>query len=165
MNPVLAIPSYSLRSILILPCHLCLCITSGLFHSGFRTKTLRAHLLSLTRATWPAHPACGLLSHPSDIGLFTVTVIALKACTLEFLGVSFSPFIAEPTSLSSHYVTAAPTAPEGPYRRHRSRVSRASPLSPEAPGSNCFPTAVLCVNYCTQFCVFTALSASSSARC
>ena len=45
----------SLRYILILPSHPCLRLPSGLFPSGFLTKTLHTPLLSSTRATCPAH--------------------------------------------------------------------------------------------------------------
>jgi len=45
----------SLRSILILSSHLLLGLPSGLFPLGFPTKTLYTPLLSLTRATCPAH--------------------------------------------------------------------------------------------------------------
>jgi len=43
------------RSILILSSHLCLGLSSGLFLSGFPTKTLYTSLLSPTCATCPAH--------------------------------------------------------------------------------------------------------------
>ena len=45
----------SLWSILILSSHLLLCLPSGLFPSGFSTKTLYTPLLSLTRAICSAH--------------------------------------------------------------------------------------------------------------
>ena len=45
----------SWRSVLILSSHLSLGLPSGLFRSGFPTKTLYTPLFSPIRATWPAH--------------------------------------------------------------------------------------------------------------
>jgi len=45
----------SWRSILISSSHLCLCLPSGLFPSGFLTKTLYIPLLFPIRATCPIH--------------------------------------------------------------------------------------------------------------
>ena len=45
----------SWRSILTLSSNLQLCLPSGLFPSGFPTKTLYTSLLSPIRATWPSH--------------------------------------------------------------------------------------------------------------
>ena len=47
--------SISWKTGLILSSHLCLGLPSGLFLSGFLTKTLYMPLLSLIRATCPAH--------------------------------------------------------------------------------------------------------------
>jgi len=55
LNPVHAPHPTSWRSILILSSHLRLGLPSGLFPSGFPTKTLYTPLLSPIRATCPAH--------------------------------------------------------------------------------------------------------------
>jgi hypothetical protein len=55
----------SLRSILILLAHLCLCLQSGLFTSGFPIKTLYTFLMSPISATCPlSHPPCP--DHPNN---------------------------------------------------------------------------------------------------
>jgi len=54
INPNHAHPT-SWSAILIVSSHLCLGLTSGLFPSGFPTKTLYAPLLSSIRAAYPAH--------------------------------------------------------------------------------------------------------------
>jgi hypothetical protein len=55
-DPDKSSPSHpiSLRSILT-PTYLCLCLPSGLFHSGFPTNILYALLFTPIRATCPAH--------------------------------------------------------------------------------------------------------------
>ena len=55
-NPVHTPTSHFLRSNLILSSHLRLSLPSGLFPSGFSTKTLYTPLLATIRATCPVHP-------------------------------------------------------------------------------------------------------------
>jgi hypothetical protein len=55
MNPVHTSHPIYLRSILVLSSLLLLDLPSGLFHSGFSTKTLYAFSFSPMRATYPAH--------------------------------------------------------------------------------------------------------------
>ena len=55
LDPVHTPHPTSWRSVLILSSHLCLDLPSGLFLSGFPTKTLYKPLVSLMCATCPAH--------------------------------------------------------------------------------------------------------------
>ena len=57
------------RSTLILSSHLCLGLPSGLFPSGFATKTLYTPLLSPLLTTCPAHLILLEFYHPNNIGL------------------------------------------------------------------------------------------------
>jgi len=65
----------SLRSILTLSFHLRLGLPSGLFRSGFPTKTLYTPLLSPTHATCPAHFSSRFY-HPNNMG-WEVQIIKL----------------------------------------------------------------------------------------
>jgi hypothetical protein len=56
LDPVHTPTTHFWKSILILSSHLRLGLPSGLFPSGFPTKTLYAHILSPICATCPAHP-------------------------------------------------------------------------------------------------------------
>ena len=78
-NPVHASHPTSRRSILILSSHLSLGLPSSLFHSGFPTETLYAPLLSLIRATCPAH-------------LTLLDLITRKIFDKDYRPLSSSPF-------------------------------------------------------------------------
>ena len=55
INPIYALLPTPWRSIFVLSSHLCLCLPSGLFPSGFPIKTLYTPLLSSECATYPAN--------------------------------------------------------------------------------------------------------------
>jgi hypothetical protein len=55
IDPVHTLTSTAWRSTLILPFHLLQGVQSGIFHSGFHTKTPYTPLLSPILATCPAH--------------------------------------------------------------------------------------------------------------
>jgi len=92
-------PSNSWRSILILFCHLNAGLPSGLFPSGFPTKTLCTSSLSPTRATSHAHLILlGLkprIIFGEDLGLQTVKLLemqsSLSACYLVPHGSKYLP--------------------------------------------------------------------------
>ena len=73
----------SWRSILILSPHLRLVVPSGLFPSGFPTKTMYTPILSLIRATYPAHLIL--------LDFFTLTILGVKKCRLSAISYSVYP--------------------------------------------------------------------------
>ena len=114
-------PYYFFRSILILSSHQRLCLTSCLAYVS-APKTLRAHLLSPIRATWPADPInldlmtrkifgmrSAFPSH-SDLDLFIVPVIEKETCRSELVASDFSPF---PWTHKSLIVLSCIAAPKG----------------------------------------------------
>jgi hypothetical protein len=55
INLVHNFPYHLLKIYLNITSHLCLCLPTGLFHSGLPPETLYARVLPLIRATCPAH--------------------------------------------------------------------------------------------------------------
>jgi len=66
IKPVHASPSHFLQIILILSCHLRLGFPSGLFPSGFPTKTLYTPLPHMCYMPYPSHSS--QFDHPINIG-------------------------------------------------------------------------------------------------
>ena len=83
LDPVHSPHSTSWRSILILSYHLCLGLPSGLFTSGFPTKTLWTSLPNSIRATCSAHLI--------RLDYITRTILGEQYRSLKFSLCSFSP--------------------------------------------------------------------------
>jgi hypothetical protein len=81
-NPVHIHRPCFLKTILILSCHLRLCLPCRLFPSSIATKTVYAFLISFTRATYPAYLT--LLDLLTSIGSYLA-----KSTNYEVLGNHF----------------------------------------------------------------------------
>ena len=95
-------PSYFfLRSILILSFHILLNIKSGLYFSGFPTKTLYALLLSHIRATYLS---------TSLSSIWSTEQYLLRSKTTEIVSIQFPPFSCHLLCLRIKNISGHPTA-------------------------------------------------------